>query len=135
MYVFLDIHRHYSPVTTRLIRDAARAVRSTRKSVLFLSPFFQAPEELRKEIALAVFQLPDAALLGRALDDFGAGHSGLGLLTQIKPDIVKLDMQLIWGIDRHAARQAIMKHTLAMLAEYPNVLYEPAYPSDRKSVV
>jgi hypothetical protein len=42
MYVFLDIHRHYSPVITRLIRDAARAVRSTRKSALFVSPFFAA---------------------------------------------------------------------------------------------
>lgn len=67
LYVFLDIHRHYSPVTTRLIRDAARAVRSTRKSVLFISPFFQAPEELQKEMALSVFQLPDRPLLDQAL--------------------------------------------------------------------
>jgi hypothetical protein len=67
LYVFLDIHRHYSPVTTRLIRDAARAVRSARKSVLFIAPFYQAPEELQKEMALSVFQLPDRPLLEQAL--------------------------------------------------------------------
>jgi EAL domain-containing protein (putative c-di-GMP-specific phosphodiesterase class I) len=32
-----------------------------------------------------------------AVDDFGAGHSGLRLLTHFQPDIVKLDMDLIRG--------------------------------------
>lgn len=67
VYVFLDLHRHYSPVTTRLIRDAARAVRSTRKTLLFLSPFYQVPEELQKDVALAVFQLPDRKQLEQVL--------------------------------------------------------------------
>lgn len=67
IYVFFDVHRHYSPVTTRLIRDAARAVRMTRKSVLFLSPSYQVPDELQKEVSLAVFQLPDREQLEQAL--------------------------------------------------------------------
>ena len=52
-----------------------------------------------------------------ALDDFGAGHSGLGLLTRIKPDAVKLDMDLVRGIDQDPRKEIIVKHTLAMLAE------------------
>lgn len=52
-----------------------------------------------------------------AIDDFGAGHSGLGLLTQFQPDIVKLDMALIRGIDRDHVRRTVVKHTLAMLNE------------------
>ena len=68
VYVFLDLHRHYSPVTTRLIRDAARAVRTTRKSVLFLSPFYQLPDELQKDVALSIFQLPDRVQLEQVLD-------------------------------------------------------------------
>jgi len=80
IYVFLDLHRHYSPVTTRLIRDTARAVRSTRKSVLFLSPSFQVPDELRKEVALAVFQLPDRQQLELVLAGVTAE-----LVTQGKP--------------------------------------------------
>ncbi|MBP7053723.1 MAG: protein kinase [Phycisphaerae bacterium] len=67
LYVFLDMRRHYSPVTTRLVRDAARAVRITRKSLLLVSPFLQVPDELQKEVALSVFQLPDRPLLGQVL--------------------------------------------------------------------
>jgi EAL domain-containing protein (putative c-di-GMP-specific phosphodiesterase class I) len=29
----------------------------------------------------------------------GAGHAGIGLLTKFQPDIVKLDMDLVRGID------------------------------------
>lgn len=52
-----------------------------------------------------------------AIDDFGAGHSGLGLLTHFQPDIVKLDMDLIRGIDTDQVRRTIVKHTLAMLED------------------
>ncbi len=49
-----------------------------------------------------------------AIDDFGAGYSGLTLLTEFQPRIVKLDMQLLRDIDRHAARQAIVRGVIAM---------------------
>lgn len=52
-----------------------------------------------------------------AIDDFGAGHSGLGLLTNFQPDIVKLDMGMIRGIDTDPVRRTIVKHTLRMLGE------------------
>lgn len=52
-----------------------------------------------------------------AIDDFGAGHSGLGLLTHFQPDIVKLDMDLIRGIDTDPVRRRIVKHTLHMLED------------------
>lgn len=34
-----------------------------------------------------------------ALDDVGAGYSSLNLLHQLRPDFVKLDMQLVRGVD------------------------------------
>ncbi|TNC74632.1 EAL domain-containing protein [Rubellimicrobium roseum] len=43
-----------------------------------------------------------------AIDDFGAGYSGLNLLAEYQPDIIKLDMNLTRGIDGHRARQAIV---------------------------
>lgn len=52
-----------------------------------------------------------------AIDDFGAGHSGLGLLAHFQPDIVKLDMDLIRGIDTDPVRRTIVKHALNMLEE------------------
>jgi EAL domain-containing protein (putative c-di-GMP-specific phosphodiesterase class I) len=44
-----------------------------------------------------------------AIDDFGAGYSGLNLLAEFQPDQVKLDMQLIRGIESHGPRQAIVR--------------------------
>lgn len=43
-----------------------------------------------------------------AIDDFGAGYAGLNLLANFQPDIVKIDMELIRGIDRSAARREII---------------------------
>jgi EAL domain-containing protein (putative c-di-GMP-specific phosphodiesterase class I) len=44
-----------------------------------------------------------------AIDDFGAGYSGLNLLAEFQPDIVKLDMTLVRGIQSHGPRQAIVR--------------------------
>ena len=44
-----------------------------------------------------------------AIDDFGAGYSGLNLLAEFQPDIVKLDMQLVRSIDSNGPRQAIVR--------------------------
>lgn len=43
-----------------------------------------------------------------AIDDFGAGYAGLALLADLHPDMLKLDMSLIRGIDGSAARRSIV---------------------------
>lgn len=52
-----------------------------------------------------------------AIDDFGAGHSGLNLLARFQPDIVKLDMDLVRHIDTDRSKRIVVRHTLAMLAD------------------
>jgi len=47
-----------------------------------------------------------------AIDDFGAGYSGLNLLTTFQPQVLKLDMELTRDIDSHSARQAIVSGVL-----------------------
>jgi EAL domain-containing protein (putative c-di-GMP-specific phosphodiesterase class I) len=44
-----------------------------------------------------------------AIDDFGAGYSGLNLLAEFQPDFVKIDMNLVRGIEKHGPRQAIVR--------------------------
>jgi EAL domain-containing protein (putative c-di-GMP-specific phosphodiesterase class I) len=46
---------------------------------------------------------------GIAIDDLGAGYSGLMAMTQLKPDVVKLDMSLVRGIDRSPIQQAVVR--------------------------
>ncbi|WP_373974047.1 EAL domain-containing protein [Chitinibacter sp. SCUT-21] len=43
-----------------------------------------------------------------AIDDFGAGYSGLNLLAEFQPDVIKIDMELTRGIDQSSSRQAIL---------------------------
>ena len=43
-----------------------------------------------------------------AIDDFGAGYSGLNLLAEFQPHLLKLDMALTRGIDLDPVRQAIV---------------------------
>ena len=52
-----------------------------------------------------------------AIDDFGAGFAGLNLLADFQPDIIKLDMDLIRGIDQSRTRQAIVRGTVSMCEE------------------
>jgi EAL domain-containing protein (putative c-di-GMP-specific phosphodiesterase class I) len=44
-----------------------------------------------------------------ALDDFGAGYAGLGLLAKFQPDLIKLDIELIRAIDTSMPRRLIVE--------------------------
>ncbi|WP_420427829.1 EAL domain-containing protein [Algiphilus sp.] len=52
-----------------------------------------------------------------AIDDFGAGFSGLNLLADVHPDYIKLDMALIRGVDTCRSRRAIVKGVMSMCAD------------------
>lgn len=49
-----------------------------------------------------------------AIDDFGAGYSGLTLLADFQPDLIKLDMELVRSIDTDFPRQRIVCGVLAI---------------------
>ncbi|MET0291133.1 MAG: EAL domain-containing protein [Steroidobacteraceae bacterium] len=44
-----------------------------------------------------------------AIDDFGAGYSGLNLLCDFQPDVLKLDMNLVRGVNASGPRQAVVR--------------------------
>jgi EAL domain-containing protein (putative c-di-GMP-specific phosphodiesterase class I) len=45
-----------------------------------------------------------------AVDDFGAGYSGLGLLAELQPDIIKIDIKLVRGLGSDPVRQNILNN-------------------------
>ncbi len=49
-----------------------------------------------------------------ALDDLGAGYASLNLLGLLKPDLVKLDMELIRGVDQDPFKGGIVRKVLEM---------------------
>lgn len=52
-----------------------------------------------------------------ALDDGGAGYAGLGMLAELRPDIVKLDRSLISNVDTSPVRRALATAIVAFAAE------------------
>jgi EAL domain-containing protein (putative c-di-GMP-specific phosphodiesterase class I)/CheY-like chemotaxis protein len=44
-----------------------------------------------------------------ALDDLGTGYAGLSSLAQLEPDIVKVDMSLVRGIDSSSLKQKLFR--------------------------
>jgi len=49
-----------------------------------------------------------------AIDDFGAGYAGLGLLVDFQPHFIKLDMALVRDIDSDPVRQTVAAAVIAM---------------------
>jgi EAL domain-containing protein (putative c-di-GMP-specific phosphodiesterase class I) len=49
-----------------------------------------------------------------AVDDLGAGYAGLSSFTQLEPEIAKLDMSLVRGIDRDPKRRSIVRSMKAL---------------------
>lgn len=52
-----------------------------------------------------------------AIDDFGAGYAGLNLLADFQPDLIKLDMALVRGVESSRPRQAIARGILRICEE------------------
>ncbi|GBC88370.1 Blue light- and temperature-regulated antirepressor BluF [bacterium HR13] len=49
-----------------------------------------------------------------ALDDVGSGYSGLFYLSELKPDYIKIDMELIRDIHRNNFKKVIVGHLIKM---------------------
>lgn len=52
-----------------------------------------------------------------ALDDFGAGFAGLSLLARFQTDLIKLDMELLRGIEASKVKHAIVRGLVGIAAE------------------
>ena len=52
-----------------------------------------------------------------AIDDLGAGYAGLSSFTQLEPDVAKLDMSLVRGIDTDTRRRSIVRSMKQLCSE------------------
>lgn len=96
VYIFVDIHRHFTPVTIRLIRDAIWTVKRKRKSLVFISPHASLPEELMADATMILYDLPEMDDLRALVDKMASDETADGSLD--KP--IKLDGALREGLAR-----------------------------------
>jgi len=52
-----------------------------------------------------------------ALDDVGAGYSSLNVLVELKPDFVKLDMELVRNVDRDKSKAIVARKLIETVKE------------------
>jgi EAL domain-containing protein (putative c-di-GMP-specific phosphodiesterase class I) len=52
-----------------------------------------------------------------AVDDLGAGYAGLASFARIEPDVVKLDMSLVRGVDVSPLKQSVVRSVVGLSAE------------------
>ena len=52
-----------------------------------------------------------------ALDDLGAGYAGLTSFAALAPDVVKLDMALVRGLDRDLVKQKLVGSMVGLCRE------------------
>jgi EAL domain-containing protein (putative c-di-GMP-specific phosphodiesterase class I) len=52
-----------------------------------------------------------------AVDDLGAGYAGLSSFARIEPDVVKLDMSLVRGVDVSPLKQSVIRSVVGLADE------------------
>jgi EAL domain-containing protein (putative c-di-GMP-specific phosphodiesterase class I) len=52
-----------------------------------------------------------------AVDDLGAGYAGLSSLVSLEPELVKIDMSLIRGVDLDPARQSVVRRIAELVRD------------------
>ncbi len=52
-----------------------------------------------------------------AIDDLGAGYAGLTSFAQLEPEVVKVDMSLVRGIDRSPVKQKLVRSIITLCTE------------------
>jgi EAL domain-containing protein (putative c-di-GMP-specific phosphodiesterase class I) len=76
----------------------------------------RAPIEKIRDVGSRVAQL--RALGYRiAVDDLGAGYAGLASFAHLEPEVVKVDMSLIRGLDRSPMKQKLLSSIVALCQE------------------
>ena len=98
----------------RLTLDAAARTGFPLNQIIFE---FTETERLDSEHVLKILRTYREVGFKTAIDDFGAGHAGLTLLARFQPDIVKIDMDLIRGIDAEPVKRAILRNLLSLLED------------------
>src|SRR5437660_6948553 len=69
VFILRDLHAFQkNPEVVRLLRDLARNLKETLKTVFMISPLLQVPPELDKELAVVEYPLPELAEIGTILD-------------------------------------------------------------------
>ncbi len=97
VYVLKDFH-HYltsnSASVTRLVRDAIASFKETKKTIILMSPVFEMPPELEKEVVVLDFPLPSVGELDQVLSTQIGRHRSQSLSPASREKLLKAALGL-----------------------------------------
>ncbi len=105
IYVFLDMHRHFTPVIVRLIRDAVWTVKHARKSLVFVGASASVPEDLSADATLFFYPPPDMVEMERLVDEVAAAEGQPVPDGQIKDTLARA----LLGLTRREAERVLRR--------------------------
>ena len=111
--LFVNLHAMELDDDSIMMPDAPLS-RHAHRVVLEITE--RAPLERIRDVTGRVAQL--RALGYRiAVDDLGAGYAGLTSFAHLEPEVVKVDMSLVRGIDGSAVKQKLVRSIIALCTE------------------
>lgn len=99
------------------VADSQRTLRAARETGLppeRLIFEFSEHDRLDARMIARVIEAYRKMGMSTALDDFGAGHAGLGLLGRFTPGAIKLDRALVSGICHSWSRRMVVENIVRM---------------------
>jgi EAL domain-containing protein (putative c-di-GMP-specific phosphodiesterase class I) len=90
-YYVVRLAKHYGLRTDSLVLELSEGVRLDGRELARIV-------DLHREAGVVI-----------AIDDFGAGYAGLNVLARCAPDVVKIDRELIKGIESDRAKKTIVE--------------------------
>ncbi len=132
LFVFKDIHPFLTrnhPAVVRRLKEIARHLKESLKTILLVSPVLELPAELEKDVTVLPFPLPDRDDLGSLLDR---------IVEQVRPlDQVSVELDapsrerllqsalgLTLSETENVLARILVKHQRLSAAEVPKVLAE-----------
>lgn len=101
--VYISVNASPATVETGLLADLFRAYPSNRIVV----EVTEHSEAYNTELLMDELLVLRGMGIKLAVDDAGAGYSGLQQIVRLKPDIIKLDMSLTTGVDHDVVRRSL----------------------------
>ena len=105
IYVFLDMHRHFTPVIVRLIRDAVWTVKHARKSLVFVGASSSIPDDLRADATLFLYPTPDVDEMERLVDAVALAEGQAAPDGQIRDTLARA----LLGLTRREAERVLRR--------------------------
>lgn len=130
IFLFKDFHAYLGDATIiRRLRDFVERLKSTYKTLIFVSPTLQIPVELEKDIAIVDFDLPDREEIAYLLEDIIQSISKnqgikIDLNEEIKEKLVNAALGLTLNEAENAYARAIVEDSALGAEDIERILAE-----------